>query len=90
MSHIGSGQVAALGEAMMAQRIGLTVVEPALSPVQQRNLKRAWNCKVIDRTGLIPDIFGERARMREGWRCTEIRRQARWSSYGESGAIPGR
>ena len=33
----------------------------ALSPVQQRNLERGWGCKVIDRTGLILDIFGERA-----------------------------
>jgi GTP-binding protein HflX len=63
---LGSGQVAALGEAMMAQRIGLAVVDAALSPVQQRNLERAWDCKVIDRTGLILDIFGERARTREG------------------------
>ena len=39
---------------------------PSLSPVQQRNLEKAWNCKVIDRTGLILDIFGERAATREG------------------------
>jgi GTP-binding protein HflX len=58
--------VAALGEAMMTQRIGLAVVDAALSPVQQRNLERPWDCKVIDRTGLILDIFGERARTREG------------------------
>jgi GTP-binding protein HflX len=63
---LGSGQVAALGEAMMAQRIGLAVVDAALSPVQQRNLEWPWDCKVIDRTGLILDIFGERARTREG------------------------
>ena len=42
------------------------VMDTALSPVQQRNLERAWGCKVIDRTGLILDIFGERARTREG------------------------
>jgi GTP-binding protein HflX len=41
-------------------------VDAALSPVQQRNLERAWTCKVIDRTGLILEIFGERARTREG------------------------
>ena len=38
----------------------------ALSPVQQRNLEKAWNAKVIDRTGLILEIFGRRARTREG------------------------
>ena len=44
----------------------IVVVNAALSPVQQRNLERAWNCKVIDRTGLILEIFGERARTSEG------------------------
>jgi GTPase len=63
---LGSGQVATLGEAIAAQRIGLAMVDAALSPVQQRNLERTWDCKVIDRTGLILDIFGERARTREG------------------------
>ena len=42
------------------------MVDAQLSPVQQRNLERAWDCKVIDRTGLILDIFGERAKTREG------------------------
>ena len=42
------------------------MVDAALSPVQQRNLERAWGCKVIDRTGLILEIFGERARTKEG------------------------
>ena len=44
----------------------VAVVDWTLSPVQQRNLERAWNCKVIDRTGLILEIFGARARTREG------------------------
>ncbi len=44
----------------------IVVVNAALSPVQQRNLEKAWNCKVIDRTGLILEIFGERARTSEG------------------------
>lgn len=44
----------------------IVVVNSALSPVQQRNLEKAWNCKVIDRTGLILEIFGERARTSEG------------------------
>jgi GTP-binding protein HflX len=63
---LGSGQVASLGEAVAQGGIGLVVVDAPLSPVQQRNLEQAWNCKVIDRTGLILDIFGERARTREG------------------------
>ncbi len=63
---LGSGQVASLGEQIRAGHVGLAVVDAALSPVQQRNLEREWGCKVIDRTGLILDIFGERARTREG------------------------
>jgi GTP-binding protein HflX len=46
--------------------VTVAVVDAALTPVQQRNLERAWGCKVIDRTGLILEIFGERARTREG------------------------
>ena len=42
------------------------VMDCALSPVQQRNLEKAWNAKVLDRTGLILEIFGRRARTREG------------------------
>ena len=42
------------------------IVDAALSPIQQRNLERAWKAKVIDRTGLILEIFGARARTREG------------------------
>jgi GTP-binding protein HflX len=63
---LGTGQVAAQGEALKAQRADLAVVDAALTPVQQRNLEREWGCKVIDRTGLILDIFGERARTKEG------------------------
>jgi len=46
--------------------IGLAIVDAALTPIQQRNLEKAWNCKVIDRTGLILEIFGARARTAEG------------------------
>ena len=63
---LGQGQVATLREAIAQHSAGLAVVDAALSPVQQRNLEREWRCKVIDRTGLILDIFGERARTREG------------------------
>ncbi len=63
---LGSGQVEAQGEAIAEQDVGVAVMDAQLSPVQQRNLERAWKCKVIDRTGLILDIFGERAVTREG------------------------
>jgi GTPase len=62
----GPGRIATLGETIAAEEIGLVVVDAALSPVQQRNLERAWKCKVIDRTGLILEIFGERAKTSEG------------------------
>ncbi|MGZ7254058.1 HflX-like GTP-binding protein, partial [Streptococcus pyogenes] len=44
----------------------LVIVDHTVTPVQQRNLEKAWNTKVLDRTGLILEIFGERARTREG------------------------
>ncbi len=65
-TFLGSGQVERLKQRIEAEKIGLVVVDAALSPVQQRNLERAWQAKVIDRTGLILEIFGRRARTREG------------------------
>jgi GTP-binding protein HflX len=62
----GEGQVGAQGQAIGYNHIEVVIVDAALSPVQQRNLERAWGCKVIDRTGLILDIFGERAVTKEG------------------------
>ena len=63
---MGEGQVANLGRAVTENQVEVAIVDATLSPVQQRNLERAWSCKVIDRTGLILDIFGERARTKEG------------------------
>ena len=63
---LGEGQVANVGAALHDAEVAVVVVDAQLNPVQQRNLERAWGCKVIDRTGLILDIFGERARTREG------------------------
>jgi len=63
---LGSGQVQLVAEALRNQGVGVVIVDAQLSPVQQRNLERAWGTKVIDRTGLILDIFGERAATREG------------------------
>jgi GTP-binding protein HflX len=62
----GTGKVRELEGYIAALAAELVIVDSSLVPVQQRNLERAWNCKVIDRTGLILEIFGERARTREG------------------------
>ena len=63
---MGEGQVAAVKEDCERHGVTVVIVDAALSPVQQRNLERAWEAKVIDRTGLILEIFGERARTKEG------------------------
>jgi GTP-binding protein HflX len=65
-SLLGSGAMENLGGLIADNGIGLVVVDAALSPVQQRNLERRWQVKVIDRTGLILEIFGARARTHEG------------------------
>jgi len=61
----GSGNVEKLRELIADNAIGLVVVDGPLSPVQQRNLERRWQAKVIERTGLILEIFNERARTHE-------------------------
>lgn len=63
---LGSGKLAELRDFIAAEEIGLVIVNGPLTPVQQRNLERDWKCKLLDRTGLILEIFGERARTREG------------------------
>ena len=65
-SLLGEGQIATQGQALAEAGVVVVIVDSQLSPVQQRNLEKAWHCKVIDRTGLILDIFGERAVTREG------------------------
>ncbi len=62
----GQGAVDRLAGTVSASRADLVLVDRALSPVQQRNLEKAWKTKVIDRTGLILEIFGARARTKEG------------------------
>ncbi|MGF1445393.1 MAG: GTPase HflX [Pikeienuella sp.] len=62
----GPGKVAEIAEAVAAAGDAVVVVNGQLSPVQQRNLERAWKAKVLDRTGLILEIFGARAQTREG------------------------
>jgi len=63
---LGAGKVESIAETVKEKAIGLVIVDHALTPVQQRNLEKEWNVKVIDRTGLILEIFGERARTKEG------------------------
>jgi GTPase len=63
---IGSGSVETLGTIVKEREISVAVIDAIVSPVQQRNLEKAWGCKVIDRTGLILEIFGARARTHEG------------------------
>ncbi|GLR65801.1 GTPase HflX [Acidocella aquatica] len=62
----GKGQVEMARAALAEAQVDVAVVDASLTPVQQRNLETAWGVKVIDRTGLILDIFGARARTREG------------------------
>ncbi len=62
----GSGKVEELAGLIRAEDAELVIVDHPLTPVQQRNLETAWNAKVLDRTGLILEIFGQRARTREG------------------------
>lgn len=68
----GVGAVEALKTTLEALEVGVVVVDGSLTPVQQRNLERAWSCKVIDRTGLILEIFGARARTKEGQLQVEL------------------
>lgn len=63
---IGSGVVKRIKDDIQEYEAGLVFVDYALTPVQQRNLEEEWHCKVIDRTGLILEIFGARARTKEG------------------------
>lgn len=75
-SFFGSGKLGDFAAEMNADEISVCVVDTALSPVQQRNLEKAWKVKVIDRTGLILEIFGRRARTREGRLQVELARLA--------------
>jgi GTP-binding protein HflX len=71
-TYIGKGKVDEVAGQIRAEEVGLVVMDCALSPVQQRNLEKAWGAKVIDRTGLILEIFGRRARTREGGLQVEL------------------
>ena len=71
---LGGGRVEALKELIKAHDAQVVVVDDQLSPVQQRNLEKAWNAKVVDRTGLILEIFARRARTAEGKLQVELAR----------------
>lgn len=63
---LGSGKVDEIASLIKQEEADLVIMDHALTPVQQRNLEEAWHCKVIDRTGLILEIFGKRASTKEG------------------------
>ena len=71
-TYLGKGKVDEIAGRVVADNIVLVIMDCALSPVQQRNLEKAWGAKVIDRTGLILEIFGRRARTREGTLQVEL------------------
>ncbi|RWX75572.1 GTPase HflX [Neorhizobium lilium] len=63
---IGTGKIEEIKAILDENDAGLVIVDHPLTPVQQRNLEKEWNAKVIDRTGLILEIFGRRASTKEG------------------------
>jgi GTPase len=65
-TYLGKGKVEELTGLITAEGADLVVMDCALSPIQQRNLEKAWSTKVLDRTGLILEIFGRRAKTKEG------------------------
>lgn len=65
-SYIGSGKLEELRDVLAQAKADLVLMDCALSPIQQRNLEKEWKLKVIDRTALILEIFGERAHTKEG------------------------
>src|SRR5689334_24003328 len=71
-TYLGKGKVEEFAGLVKSLDVGLVIMDCALSPVQQRNLEKAWNTKVLDRTGLILEIFGRRARTREGTLQVEL------------------
>ena len=73
-NFFGKGQIENIGAEISAFDVNIIIVNASLSPVQQRNLERIWSTKVIDRTGLILEIFGLRAATKEGKLQVELAR----------------
>jgi GTP-binding protein HflX len=69
---LGAGKVEEIGQRAEGLKPVVVVVDAAVTPVQQRNLEKAWKTKVLDRTGLILEIFGARARTKEGQMQVEL------------------
>ncbi|GAC1042166.1 GTPase HflX [Rhizobium sp. No.120] len=69
---LGTGKIEEILALLDELNAGLVIVDHPLTPVQQRNLEKAWNAKVIDRTGLILEIFGRRASTKEGTLQVEL------------------
>ena len=63
---IGSGKVEELRDLVKAEKVDIVIFNHVLTPSQERNLERVFECRVLDRTGLILDIFAQRARTHEG------------------------
>ena len=84
----GSGKVEEIGAIVTAEEAEVVIVDHALSPIQQRNLEKAWNAKVLDRTGLILEIFGERAQSKAGRLQVDLARltyqKAGWCAPGHT------
>ena len=74
--YFGRGKLDELKARITENKADVAVIDAALSPIQQRNLENAWKVKVIDRTGLILEIFGQRARTKEGVLQVELARLA--------------
>lgn len=68
----GTGKIEELKDRFATLKVGLVLVDGPVSPVQQRNLEKEWGCKLLDRTGLILEIFADRARTREGGLQVEL------------------
>jgi GTP-binding protein HflX len=71
-TYLGKGKVDEIAGLVKTLSASLVVMDCPVSPAQQRNLEKAWNAKVLDRTGLILEIFGRRARTREGTLQVEL------------------
>lgn len=77
---IGQGQAEAIHQMIQAQDVQLVIVNHSLSPAQERNLEKLWQCRVVDRIGLILDIFAQRARTHEGKLQVELAQLAHLST----------
>ena len=66
LRRFGKGKLAEIKERFEALEVELVLIDGPVTPVQQRNLEKDWGVKLLDRTGLILEIFADRARTREG------------------------